>query len=63
MQCSRMCFSVLLQRPPEILQVMYLHRRRLFWRKSLVPEHKYTVLIFIRPFLELPRHRRYFIHN
>lgn len=63
MQRSRKCFPVPLQRPPEILQVVSWHRRKLFWRRSLVPECKHTVLIFIRPFLELSGHRLYFIHN
>jgi hypothetical protein len=39
------------------LEVVYCCRRKLFWRKSLVPEFKSTVLIFIPFVLELYRHQ------
>jgi hypothetical protein len=50
-------FPGLLQRSPETLEVVYCCRRKLFWRKSLAPECKSTILIFIPFVLELYRHQ------
>lgn len=57
LQHSRKCFPGPLQRPPEMLEVVYCCRRKLFWRRSFAPVCKCTVLIFIPFVLELNGHQ------
>ena len=45
-------------KPPEMLEAVYWCRK-LFWRKSLAQECKYTILIFILSVSVLFRHRLY----
>lgn len=58
---SRKCFLGLLQRPSETLEVVHWYRRKLFQRRSLAPECKCTMLIFILLVSELSWHRLYMI--
>lgn len=52
LQISRKGFPRLLQRPPEMKEIFYWCRRKLFRRRSLAPDWKYAVL-FIPSVLEL----------
>jgi hypothetical protein len=58
---SKKCFQKLLQRPLEMLEAIYRCTRKLFLRKALAPECKYTTLILILSVLELSGCRLYIL--
>jgi hypothetical protein len=53
--CSK-CFAGLLQRPQEMLEAVHWCRRKLFERRLLAPECKYTAFILIPSVSELSGH-------
>ena len=59
LQHSRKCFPRLFQRPPEHCKQCNRRRRKIFQRRFLAPESKYTILIFKTSVLELSKHRLY----
>jgi len=62
LQHSRKCFPGLLYRSPETLETVCWRRRKLFRRRSLASECKYTIIISMPPVSELPAHKLYFHH-
>jgi len=56
LQHSSKCFAGLLQRPQEMLEAVHWCRRKLFQRRLLAPECKYTTFILIPSVSELSGH-------
>jgi len=56
LQHSSKCFAGLLQRPQEMLEAVYWCRKKLFQRRPLAPECKYTAFLLIPPISQLSGH-------